>query len=90
MAYDDLITGGSEAALKATGKFRLEGKEYIVKDGDIVHIDRREASQERIHVALDHEMDVASGRRRDLDVRQLEEARWRWSGQHEVDRPPVR
>ncbi|MBI1281539.1 MAG: redox-regulated ATPase YchF [Anaerolineaceae bacterium] len=38
MAYDDLIAGGSEAALKATGKFRLEGKEYIVKDGDIVHI----------------------------------------------------
>ena len=38
MAYDDLITGGSEAALKASGKFRLEGKEYIVKDGDIVHI----------------------------------------------------
>ncbi|MEZ4669240.1 MAG: redox-regulated ATPase YchF [Anaerolineae bacterium] len=38
MAYDDLIEGGSEAALKATGKFRLEGKEYIVKDGDIVHI----------------------------------------------------
>ncbi len=38
MAYEDLITGGSEAALKATGKFRLEGKEYVVKDGDIVHI----------------------------------------------------
>ncbi len=38
MAYDDLIAGGSEAALKATGKFRLEGKEYIVKNGDIVHI----------------------------------------------------
>ncbi|MDZ4768625.1 MAG: redox-regulated ATPase YchF [Chloroflexota bacterium] len=38
MAYDDLVAGGSEAALKATGKFRLEGKEYIVKDGDIVHI----------------------------------------------------
>jgi ribosome-binding ATPase len=38
MKYDDLIAGGSEAALKATGKFRLEGKEYIVKDGDIVHI----------------------------------------------------
>lgn len=38
MAYDDLITGGSEAALKATGKFRLEGKDYIVKNGDIVHI----------------------------------------------------
>jgi GTP-binding protein YchF len=38
MAYDDLIAGGSEAALKASGKFRLEGKEYIVKNGDIVHI----------------------------------------------------
>ncbi|MBL8162391.1 MAG: redox-regulated ATPase YchF [Anaerolineae bacterium] len=38
MKYDDLIAGGSEAALKASGKFRLEGREYIVKDGDIVHI----------------------------------------------------
>lgn len=38
MAYQDLITGGSEAALKASGKFRLEGKDYVVKDGDIVHI----------------------------------------------------
>jgi hypothetical protein len=38
MAYDDLIAGGSEAALKATGRLRLEGKEYVVKDGDIVHI----------------------------------------------------
>jgi ribosome-binding ATPase len=38
MAYTDLVTAGSEAALKSIGKFRLEGKEYIVKDGDIVHI----------------------------------------------------
>lgn len=38
MKYDDLIAAGSEAALKAAGKFRLEGKEYVVKDGDIVHI----------------------------------------------------
>ncbi len=38
MKYADLIAGGSEAALKATGKFKLEGKEYIVQDGDIVHI----------------------------------------------------
>ncbi len=38
MTYNDLITLGSEAAVKAGGKFRLEGKEYIVKDGDIVHI----------------------------------------------------
>lgn len=38
MKYDELIVAGSEAALKATGKFKLEGKEYIVQDGDIVHI----------------------------------------------------
>jgi len=38
MKYADLIAGGSEAALKASGKFKLEGKEYIVQDGDIVHI----------------------------------------------------
>ncbi|MEQ8674094.1 MAG: redox-regulated ATPase YchF [Aggregatilineales bacterium] len=38
MRYDDLLEAGSEAALKQTGKMRLEGKEYIVKDGDIVHI----------------------------------------------------
>ncbi|MBI3831524.1 MAG: redox-regulated ATPase YchF [Planctomycetes bacterium] len=37
-AYDELIAAGDEKALKAAGKFRLEGKEYIVKDGDIVHI----------------------------------------------------
>jgi hypothetical protein len=36
--YDDLMAAGSEAALRSTGKFRLEGREYIVKDGDIVHI----------------------------------------------------
>ncbi|MDL1901336.1 redox-regulated ATPase YchF [Anaerolineae bacterium CFX9] len=38
MRYDDLITAGSEAALKSSGKFRLEGREYVVRDGDIVHI----------------------------------------------------
>lgn len=38
MAYTDLISAGSESALKAAGKFRLEGKEYVVKDGDILNI----------------------------------------------------
>lgn len=38
VAYDDLIALGSMAECKAKGKFRLEGKEYIVKDGDIVHV----------------------------------------------------
>lgn len=38
MRYDELLAAGSEAAMKQTGKMRLEGKEYIVQDGDIVHI----------------------------------------------------
>jgi ribosome-binding ATPase YchF (GTP1/OBG family) len=38
MKHDELLTAGSEAAMKAAGKFRLEGKEYIVQDGDIMHI----------------------------------------------------
>jgi ribosome-binding ATPase len=37
-AYDELIEFGSEKAIKDKGKFRLEGKEYIVKDGDILSI----------------------------------------------------
>ena len=35
-SYDDFITAGSEAALKEAGKMRSEGKEYVVKDGDIM------------------------------------------------------
>jgi GTP-binding protein YchF len=38
VAYDDLISLGSMNEAKAKGKFRLEGKEYLVKDGDIMHI----------------------------------------------------
>lgn len=33
----DLLAAGSEAALKATGKMRVEGKEYVLKDGDVMH-----------------------------------------------------
>jgi len=35
--YDDLLAYKTEAAIKENGKFRLEGKDYIVKDGDILH-----------------------------------------------------
>jgi ribosome-binding ATPase YchF (GTP1/OBG family) len=38
VAYDDLISLGSMQEAKSRGKLRLEGKEYPVKDGDIVHI----------------------------------------------------
>ena len=37
-SYEDLITEGSEKNLKEKGLFRLEGKTYIVKDGEILHI----------------------------------------------------
>ncbi|MDO9181281.1 MAG: redox-regulated ATPase YchF [Bacteriovorax sp.] len=36
-SYDDLIKFGSEAKVKEAGKFRVEGKEYVVHDGDIMH-----------------------------------------------------
>ncbi len=36
-AFDDLKELGSEKAVKAAGKSRLEGKEYIVQDGDIIN-----------------------------------------------------
>lgn len=37
IAYDDFIHYGSEAAAREVGKLRIEGKEYIVKDGDVMH-----------------------------------------------------
>ena len=37
IAYNDYVTFGSEAKVKEAGKMRVEGKEYIVKDGDIMH-----------------------------------------------------
>jgi len=36
--YHDLVKAGSEKAVKNNGVFRLEGKEYIVQDGDILSI----------------------------------------------------
>ena len=37
ISYNDFIVCGGEAGAKDAGKMRLEGKEYIVKDGDIMH-----------------------------------------------------
>ena len=36
--YDDLIECGSEKGVRANGHFRLEGKDYIVRDGDVLSI----------------------------------------------------
>jgi GTP-binding protein YchF len=38
MKYNDFVTLGSEQACKEAGKFNVEGKNYIVADGDILHI----------------------------------------------------
>jgi hypothetical protein len=35
--YDDYIQYGSEAAVREAGKMGVEGKDYIVQDGDIMH-----------------------------------------------------
>ncbi|HET8721652.1 MAG TPA: redox-regulated ATPase YchF, partial [Nitrospira sp.] len=35
--YDDLLACGSEAKVKEKGLFRLEGKEYVIREGDIVY-----------------------------------------------------
>ncbi len=37
MKYEDFTTLGSEAAVKEAGKFKVEGKEYVVADGDVMH-----------------------------------------------------
>jgi GTP-binding protein YchF len=37
IAYDDFVTYESEAACRENGRLRIEGKEYIVKDGDVMH-----------------------------------------------------
>lgn len=37
ISYDDFIACGSEAAAKAAGKMRQEGRDYIVHDGDVFH-----------------------------------------------------
>lgn len=36
-SIDDLVACGSEAAVKSSGRLRVEGKDYIMQDGDVVH-----------------------------------------------------
>jgi GTP-binding protein YchF len=37
ISYDDYVSGNGEAGAREAGKFRLEGKDYVVKDGDVMH-----------------------------------------------------
>src|SRR4051812_30868566 len=36
-AYDDFVAQGGELGAKEAGKLRLEGKDYVVRDGDVIH-----------------------------------------------------
>jgi hypothetical protein len=36
VSFDDLVEAGSMAAAKAAGKVRMEGKDYVMQDGDVV------------------------------------------------------
>ena len=35
--FDDFIKNNGELGAKENGKMRLEGKDYLVKDGDVIH-----------------------------------------------------
>jgi len=37
IAYDDYVSGNGEAGARESGKLRLEGKDYVVLDGDVMH-----------------------------------------------------
>lgn len=37
IGYDDFVACGSEKQAKETGKMRMEGKEYVIRDGDVMH-----------------------------------------------------
>ena len=37
VGYEDFVTNNGESGAKEAGKWRLEGKDYIVADGDVVH-----------------------------------------------------
>ena len=37
IGYEDYVSGKGEAGAKVAGKFRLEGKDYVVADGDVMH-----------------------------------------------------
>ena len=38
MSFDDLMAAGSIVAARAAGKARIEGREYVMRDGDVVGI----------------------------------------------------
>ncbi len=47
MSYEDFVTLGSEAEVKKQGKYKMCGKEYIMKDGDIVFFKFNKPTQKK-------------------------------------------
>jgi ribosome-binding ATPase YchF (GTP1/OBG family) len=37
VAYDDYVAAGGEAGAREAGKYRLEGKDYVLQDGDVIY-----------------------------------------------------
>jgi ribosome-binding ATPase YchF (GTP1/OBG family) len=38
VSYDDLVSCGSWAKAQLAGKLRIEGKDYVMQDGDVIHV----------------------------------------------------
>jgi ribosome-binding ATPase YchF (GTP1/OBG family) len=38
VSYQDMVTYGGWSKAQTAGKLRIEGKEYIVQDGDVIHV----------------------------------------------------
>ena len=47
MKYEDLEKHGSEKEVKAAGKFKIEGKSYVVNDGDVINFRFNVAKKEK-------------------------------------------
>lgn len=47
VSYDDLVEAGSMAVAKAAGKVRMEGKDYVMADGDVVEFRHGQASKSK-------------------------------------------
>jgi ribosome-binding ATPase YchF (GTP1/OBG family) len=37
IAYEDYVAGGGEAGAREVGRLRIEGREYRIADGDVIH-----------------------------------------------------
>lgn len=71
-SYEDLLTYGSEAKIKEAGKYRIEGKEYVVRDGDVMFF-----NPAFLHEADEKRRGNFSGERT-TTTRRSGATRWRW------------